>query len=129
MNERKASSTYRRVAVESADPAQVLEVLFDRALLECHRAKERIAARDAEGKGRAIGKALEIVNELEAALNHAAAPELAENLARLYTFIVARLQKATVALHAGPIGEAERILATLKDAFAAAARASSGEKP
>lgn len=116
---------YRGVAFSSATPARLLDELYNRALLECGRARARIVAGDVAGKAAAAGKILEIVAALQGSLDHRVAPELAENLGRLYTFIEERVLRASIDRATGPLEEAERILSILHDGFRQAALAPS----
>jgi flagellar protein FliS len=122
----RAANVYRQVFVDSAPPTRILDELYGALLQDCESAAERIGAGDRAGKGRHISRALAIVGELEAALDRQAAPELAQNLAALYSFARARLFAANVAMDAKPLGEVVRVLGPLRDAFAQAARQAAG---
>lgn len=121
MGARKGAATYGRVAVTSASPAKLLDELFMRALGECQRARECLAARDLAGKGRAVARVLDVVSELDAALDHKVWPELGLNLTRLYAFIQAKVARASLDCAAAPLRDVEKILGILRDAFAVAA--------
>jgi len=116
----RATRIYKTVSVESAPPPRVLDELLGRAVADCQEARAKIAAGDRGGKGRAIGHAVQICGELIAALDYEVAPELCANLAALYDFAIARLTAANIASDAAPLGEAERTLQSLRDAFAQA---------
>jgi flagellin-specific chaperone FliS len=80
-----------------------------------------LAVGDLAGKGRAIGKVLEVVCELEASLDHKVWPELGLNLTRLYGFIQAKVARASLDRTAAPLKDCEDILRILREAFSAAA--------
>lgn len=105
------------------DPVLLLNALLDRALLECDRGVERIAARDAEGKGNALHCVLEIVEALVMALDHSVAPELCSHLESLYLYVQERVETANRTFDAAPIADAVKVLCVLQQAFAQAARA------
>jgi flagellar secretion chaperone FliS len=121
MHARSAAKLYRTVQVESARPAQVLDDLYGALLTDCRRAAEAIYDGDPGAKGRHLDRALRIVGELGAALDHGRAPELCRNLTGLYAFVSSRLVRASAELNAGLVEEAERVIMTLRAAFKEAA--------
>lgn len=113
----RAANAYRRVDLESAPKTQILERLFDRCLADIAAAREAIEARDIKKKATALDHALQIVAELKASLDVAAAPELCANLAALYDFVTERMIDANARLEAKPLEQATRIMTELGDAF------------
>lgn len=120
---RAAANTYRRVHIESASPSRLLDELFVALLADIDQASRHIAGRDAAGKGEAISHALAIISTLRSSLQSELLPEVCFDLVRLYDFAEARLVRANVHFEAAPLGEARRVIATLHEAFAAAAGA------
>lgn len=110
-------NAYRRAHVESAPPARLLEELFSYLDSDLRTAAECIAAKDIAGKARACDRALAILSDLEAALDHNAAPELCQNLASLYRFSSDRVLDASMRLDPKPLAEAQKVLAPVIDAF------------
>jgi flagellar protein FliS len=113
----RAANAYRRVDLESAPKTQILERLFERCLADLAVAREAIAVRDIKKKAAAIDHALQIVSELKAALDLAAAPELCANLAALYEFVTERMIDANARLDGKPLDQATRIMTELAEAF------------
>src|ERR1043165_2652132 len=105
----RAANAYRRVDLESAPKTQIVERLFDRCVLDIANAREAIAARDIPRKAAALDHAMQIVVELKASLDVAAAPELCANLAALYDFVTQRLIEANASLVLPPLDQATRI--------------------
>ncbi|MSP59498.1 MAG: flagellar protein FliS [Myxococcales bacterium] len=122
----RAANTYRRVALESASPTRVLDELLGRLMLDIDQAEERIRCGDLAGKGRVLGHAMAVVDELALALNHEAAPDLCANLQRLYGFVRLRLGDANLRVDAEPLAAARNVLALLREAFLGAAP---GQRP
>jgi flagellar protein FliS len=118
----RATNTYRRVFLESASPTQVLDELYVRLIKDIELAKESIGKRDFAGKGKAISHGLAIVAELNAALDHTAAPEVCRGLARLYDFVRDRLQQANLRMEAKGLDDAVKIVKTIREAYQAAAK-------
>ena len=89
--DREASQKYLAQQVMSASPAKLVAMLYDRAITLLHDALGAIEAGDIERRWVANSKATEIVVELWQALDMEAGGEIAENLNRLYGFMVMRL--------------------------------------
>jgi flagellar secretion chaperone FliS len=109
-------------AVESASPHQLITMLFDGAKTAIALARLHMENNDIQGKGNAISKAVNIVdNGLKAALDpEAAGPEGAElvaNLAALYDYITQRLMYANLRNDPALLDEADRLLENLGSAW------------
>jgi len=113
----RAANAYRRADLESAPKTQIVERLFDRFLADLVTARGAIAARDVKQKATALDHALEIVIELKASLDFAAAPELCANLAALYDFVTERVVSASLTLTPAPLDQATRVMSELGEAF------------
>lgn len=113
----RAANAYRRVDLESAPKTQIVERLFERCVLDIATARDAIEARDIARKAAAIDHAVQIVVELKASLDVAAAPELCANLAALYDFVIQRLSDANATLALPPLAQATRIMTELGEAF------------
>jgi flagellar protein FliS len=113
----RAANAYRRVDLESAPKTQIVERLFERCVLDIASARDAIEARDIARKAAAIDHAVQIVVELKASLDVAAAPELCANLAALYDFVIQRLSDANATLALPPLAQATRIMTELAEAF------------
>lgn len=113
----RAASAYRRVDLESAPKTQILERLFERCLADIAGARDAIAVKDIKKKAAALDHALQIVGELKASLDPAAAPVMCANLDALYDFVIDRLIDANITLEAKPLDQATRIMSELGEAF------------
>jgi flagellar protein FliS len=113
----RAANAYRRVDLESAPKTQIVERLFDRCVRDIADARAAIAVRDIPKKASALDHALQIVVELKASLDVAAAPELCANLAALYDFVAERLIDANTTLALPPLDQATRVMTELGEAF------------
>lgn len=116
----RAANTYRRVDLDSAPRSQIVERLFERFAKDTETARVAIGARDIVGKAAALDHAMQIVTELAASLDHAAAPELCANLAALYDYVNQQLTDANVTLTTEPLDRANRVMSELGEAFKAA---------
>ncbi len=89
--DREASQKYLAQQVMSASPAKLVAMLYERAIMLLHDALGAIEAGDIERRWVANSKATEIVVELWQALDIEAGGEIAENLNRLYGFMMMHL--------------------------------------
>lgn len=128
-NTRPGAQAYRQMGVDSdalvASPHQLIVMLFDGALRAIDTASIQMNEQDIEGKGRSIGKAIDIVGSgLSASLDLERGGEIAANLHALYSYIVQRLTEANVGNEANKLDEARRLLAQMRDSWIAIGHAS-----
>jgi len=95
----------------------IVERLFARFANDVAQARDALARRDIANKAKALDHAIRIVVELQASLDHAAAPELCANLAALYRYVTDRLTEANLYLTIPPLDEAGHLMSELADAF------------
>ncbi len=118
----RAASAYKSVGIETsvsaADPHELINLLFDSLLQSLGLAKSALARGDIVAKGRAIGRAVRLIEEgLKASLNEAQGGELAANLHDLYDYCTFHLTMANVKNDSGKIEEVERLLAPLAQSW------------
>lgn len=126
----RGAGAYARVGVESgvmsASPHQLILMLFDGALASIRAARIQMQAGNIPEKGKAISKALDIVNNgLAAALDAERGGEIAERLASLYDYISRLLLAANLHNDEKSLNEAQ----TLLEDVAAAWREIGGKAP
>ena len=90
----QGANAYKKAAVTTATPGQVLIMLYEAAIRYVKKAADCIDKKDYAGKGVAIGKVHDIINELNTSLNFEVGGEIARNLERLYNFMVEQLVQA-----------------------------------
>ncbi|MDR5875274.1 flagellar export chaperone FliS [Vreelandella gomseomensis] len=118
----RGANAYARVGVESgvmsADPHQLIVMLFDGAQAAIRAGRIHMQAGNAAEKGRSISKALDIVNNgLAAALDREQGGEIAEQLASLYNYIARLLLNANLRNDEASLDEAERLLDDIASAW------------
>lgn len=111
MNSR--ANQYKQTAVLTANRGQVLLMLYEAAIRNCKQAIIHIENKDIPAKGKAIVKTHDIVNELVNSLNHEIGGKIAEELERLYNFIIEQLMKANVENTKEPLEASLKVLETL----------------
>ena len=97
----RSANAYRSVGVETAvagaDPHQLVGLLYQALLQSLGAAKLSIQAGDIPGKGKAIVRAVRLIEEgLKAGLNDAKGGELAANLRGLYDYCILILTEANL---------------------------------
>ncbi|MEJ2225731.1 MAG: flagellar export chaperone FliS [Syntrophobacterales bacterium] len=117
MKQQLAQQQYVTTQVGTADRLQLVIMLYDGAISFLGQAKDKMAARDAAGKGLLIGRALDIIAELNASLNFQAGRELATNLFHLYNFMTSHLTKANLNWDLAALEEVLVMLTQLRQAW------------
>lgn len=118
----RAASAYKRVGVEtavaSANPHQLVNLLFEALLQSMQLARAAMVRGDVETKGREIGKAVRIIEEgLKAGLDAQQGGEIAANLRTVYSYAVRCLTLANLKDDAGQLDEAIGLLEPVADAW------------
>ncbi len=113
---------YQKVGLESAvlsaNPHQLVVMLFDGAHSALVRARLFLEQGNIPAKGEALSKAINIIdNGLKAGLNMEVESDLPENLAALYDYMVRRLLHANLRNDAEAIVEVEVLLNNIADAW------------
>lgn len=108
---------YLEARVLSADPLELVCLLYQRGLETVRDARRYMAARDIAGRAEAISKTLAIIGELNSSLDHNAGGDVSGNLERLYSYMTVRLTEANMRREEAPLVEVERLLTTLAEAW------------
>jgi len=128
MKQQLAQQQYVTTQVGTADRLQLVIMLYDGAISFLGQAREKMAAQDAAAKGLLIGRALDIIAELNASLNFQAGQELATNLFHLYNFMTSHLTKANLDWDLKALDEVMELLQQLRESWVEVAyRARRGE--
>ena len=125
-NNRSIAGLYQDVQVDTgvagASPHRLVELLFEEFLASCSRARGAIREHDVATKGRAIGRAVRIVEEgLRAGLNMKEGGELARVLQDLYGYVCLRLTQANLNGDEAAIAECIGLIQPIYDAWRAIA--------
>lgn len=87
---------YQIKEIETASPEQLLLILYDGAIRFLNHAKQGFAEDDFEVYNNLLIRTQRIIRELMATLDMTIAPEVAENLYRLYDYLHYRLVQANI---------------------------------
>ena len=120
---RMGHAAYARVGAETgvntADPHQLIVMLFDGALVAITTAAVALDSKDIAKKGNSISKAIEIiVNGLKVSLDMEAGGELAQRLGALYDYMAERLLYANLHSNRAALDEVSGLLRDLREAWA-----------
>ena len=108
-------------AVESASPHRLIQMLMERALQSIGLARNMMETEEIAAKGVHIGNAIDIVNGLQASLNHKHDATMAANFDELYGYMTRRLLEANLQNDKSILEEVEHLLREIKEAWDAIA--------
>ena len=108
---------YQQMEVTTASPVLIVVKLYEGALRRVQTASAAIASGDVHLKAESIRKAIAIVTELRCGLDLEQGREIAANLDGLYGFVLDRLVEGNVNNDGAALGEAERVLGILLEAW------------
>lgn len=117
---RSASALYQQnkaVGAEDADPHQLIGMLLDGAIERINQAIGFIVHGNVPGKGEAISKAVAIVGELRASLDHKADASLGQRLESLYEYVTRRLLYAQLNDSRSALSECVQLLAPVREGW------------
>lgn len=123
MNASMIRNRYVGASVDTAPPARLVTMLYDRLVRDLVTAEAALAGSDLEGANRALIHAQEIVWELAAGLDPtkwSGGPALAA----LYQFMLEELLNANVKKDAEQVGSVRELVEPLRDAWHQAAELS-----
>jgi len=120
MSYAQAVATYQRNAVMTASPEKLVKMLYDGAIKNLERSKAGLSdgatARSPE-VGQALSKAMGIIGELRASLDHAAGGDISRNLDQLYEFALDQLSQANLQRTPAGVNNTLEVLRTLKEGW------------
>ncbi len=111
------AKNYKQMQISTASPAQILIMLYEGAIQNVKKAILAIEQKNLADKGKYIGKAHDIINELTLSLNHEVGGTIAKDLERLYNFMVSQLLTANVENNSEPLLAVQKNLETLLDGW------------
>ncbi|MEC5388132.1 flagellar export chaperone FliS [Uliginosibacterium sp. H3] len=119
----QSAAAYAKVGIETnvttANPHQLVLMLFDGALLAINSAAISMSNGDVAAKGSSISKAIEIVTfGLKASLDSESGGDLAIRLGSLYDYVCQRLFFANTNNNEAALTEVSTLLTELREAWA-----------
>lgn len=111
------AKNYKQMQISSASPTQILILLYEGAIQNVKRAIHAIDKGNIADKGKYISKAHDIINELTVSLNHEVGGKIAQDLERIYNFMIAQLLKANIETNKEPLNAVIKNLETLLEGW------------
>ncbi len=117
MENQSFAHRYREVAVRTANPMQLIVILYDAAICSLQEARDQIGRKDIEGRSRSLNKCSSIIFELQSSLNLKSGGDIASSLNRLYDYMKSRIFTASAQQSSEPLEEIESLLENLRSAW------------
>jgi flagellar secretion chaperone FliS len=114
---RNAHDAYLESRILSADPMELVSLLYQTAISELREARRHLRAKDIRARSKCITKAHNILTELTIALDRNRGGQIAENLRRLYDYMMRRITEANFKQIDEPLAETLRLLTTLQEGW------------
>ncbi len=116
----QAAATYQRNAVLTASPEKLVKMLYDGAIKNLE--KSRLGLNDPKTArtpevGQTLSRAMGILGELRASLDHAAGGQIARDLDRLYEFGLDQLSQANLTRTPVGVNNTLQVMRTLKEGW------------
>ena len=114
----RAASAYRRTNVDSANPYQVVGLLFDGLMQSLSLASSAIHSGNVVQKGQEIGKSVRLLEEgLKLGLDMERGGDIAAHLRLLYDYCIQRLTYANLRNDRSALEEVMRLMAPVADGW------------
>ena len=117
MNRSTHLDQYKRTAVQTASPLQLVIMLYDGALRFIVLGRKAMLEGDLYHQNHYLQKAQRIISELTACLDMEKGADISSNLFGLYTFAYNELVAANVGDDPKPLYNAERVLEQLRSSW------------
>jgi flagellar protein FliS len=128
MYSQRGAAQYRAVRshglVADATPSRLVQIMFEHILSELataqgcmERIKNNMPLGEVVAKGKSLGKAIRLINQLNATLDMERGGQIAENLRALYLYMLERLTVANVTNDARIVAEAASLVRKVKSGW------------
>jgi flagellar protein FliS len=125
MNAQRGAAQYRSVRshglVAEASPARLVQIMFEQILAQLAtaqgcmgRIENNMPVNEVIAKGKALGKAIRLIDQLNNTLDMERGQKIAENLRALYVYMLARLTLANVTNDSHILAEVASLIQKVK---------------
>ena len=114
---KNAYQKYQQTSVQSASKEKILLMLYEGAIKFTKLAIKAIEEKKIADRGMNIGRAFDIVMELNNTLDHKVGGDIASQLEQLYMFMMEQYTKANISGDAAPLQANLKLLNTLYDGW------------
>lgn len=108
---------YRKAAINSASPLQLVIMLYDGSMKFMLAAKVAMEAEDRFTQNEKLQRAQRIISELTSCLDMEAGGDIAQNLYSLYDFVYNRLVEANIQDRPDYIDQAMKVMSDLRESW------------
>ncbi|MCH2532814.1 MAG: flagellar export chaperone FliS [Bdellovibrionales bacterium] len=108
---------YKKTSIESASREKILLLMYEGAIRFVKLAINAMEKNNIADKGTYIGRAYDVIMELNNTLDHEVGGELAQNLESLYIFMTDNLTKANINNDKKSLEDVLKILLTLHEGW------------
>jgi flagellar secretion chaperone FliS len=108
---------YKNTSIQSASREKLLLMMYEGAIKFTKRAIKAVEEKKIAERCENIGRAFDIVIELNNTLDHKVGGEIARNLEQLYMFITEQYTKANLSGTKEPLQSSLKVLETLYDGW------------
>ncbi len=115
--QRQAGSHYQEMEINTADPLNLVLILYRGAIKNLKRSLECFSSGCIEGRIDAINRAGAMIGELHSTLDFKRGAQVAASLDRLYAYIQRRLLEANLHKDASAVQEVIKLLTMLESAW------------
>lgn len=116
-----ATEKYQTQQIMTASPAQLVAMLFEKAISCLNEAIRAIEAGDIQARWKANSRAMEIINHLLTTLDMDKGGDIAKNLDQIYRFMLARLPEVDMNNNPAPARDVIGLLEPLRRSWQAVA--------
>src|SRR3984957_1676246 len=128
LHSQRGAAQYRAVRshglVADATPARLVQIMYEHILSELataqgcmNRIENNLPLGDVIAKGKSLGKAIRLINQLNATLDMERGRQIAENLRALYLYMLERLTFANVTNDTRIVAEAASLVRKVKSGW------------
>ena len=128
MQSQRGAAQYRAVSshglVADASPSRLVQIMFEHILSQLaiaqgcmDRIKDNLPTGEVIAKGKSLGKAIRLINQLNATLDMQRGGQIAENLRALYVYMLARLTLANATNDSALLTEVSSLLRKVKSGW------------
>jgi flagellar secretion chaperone FliS len=128
MYSQRGAAQYRTVRshglVADASPSRLVQIMFEHILSELataqgcmERIKNNMPLSEVVAKGKSLGKAIRLINQLNATLDMERGQQIAKNLRNLYLYMLDRLTQANVTNDPRLVSEVSGLVRKIKSSW------------
>jgi flagellar secretion chaperone FliS len=128
MQSQRGAAQYRRVSnhglIADASPTRLVQIMYEQILSNLasaqgcmERIENNLPLNDVITKGKAMGRAIRLINQLNSTLDMERGGRIAENLRSLYVYMLARLTYANAANDADVVAEVSALVRKIKSGW------------